>query len=729
MIHVVVGTSHLSAVLGYRRGHQFNAVLRRTLEPLVGMPIRTLNTAADLAGVTVFEVLEDFHNRASALLRAEPAEVMTAQRDEIMRVAQQEYHYPAFETTIEDACCSVAIHGLFPHGTLTSRGTKAFLPEFSIGVRCFGFFARSPSSTGTTLHSQKFQEIADFIRGLDGPSMDETTVGETITHLASLRDHLAPPFAPYELLDEIEAIVADLPRERQEMFDRLRRVPAMLDETVRRVEAHARREVDGAVEHLWANRHAHDLQKLECHLCDTLQDVYGRAESYWDGLRAAARKRKADGMFFEMQFERTAGEDYLVLDAVAHGFQGHRSLRRDNPEVPALGNHRLLAGKATRQGVGKPVVSGLFPISLWRLMESPVQHFILNAAEKVGAERCPPLYPNMPLEEDMRQLYWAAARAEGDCGFEVEDYSDSLRKLGVEGAVRRRIAAYLERSEGGEWAWDWTRAIFEYQSALYDDDIEQSLHLQDLLDLYPLHKRVLGLVEYILVPQLVSRGVGGNAASALWTNAFTGWRDAAGVVHSGLSSASLPTRADLLATLETEGNWLLYAADHEASGRTGPIGLAALLDGIVARMSSATEVAGVSINLQPPTPQEHARQLSALADRSNRNAACMTLYLGKVALMLRNAVEHGTDRVVRDGLLLETPGYWTEERGPRNNRLPVFDWLRDAALRQASWRSSTSLPTTLPGAANALLLTPGSLHRCVVLLTLVMHGGFSQLGI
>jgi hypothetical protein len=333
----------------------------------------------------------------------------------------------------------------------------------------------------------------------------------------------------------------------------------------------------------------------------------------------------------------------------------------------------------------------------------------------------------MPSEEDMRQLYWAAVRAEGDCGFEVEDYSDSLKKLGIEGAVRRRIAAYLERLEGGEWAWDWTRSIFEYQSALYDDDIEQSLHLQDLLDLYPLHKRVLGPVEYIIVPRLVSRGVSGNAPSTLWTNAFTGWSNA-GTKQPGLVSASLPGQAGLLATLETEGNWLIHAKNHEAAGATGPIELANLLDGIVTLMSSAPAVSGVSVTLHPATPQEHARQLAALADRSKHNAACMTLYLGKIALMLRNAVEHGTDRVGREGLLLETPGYWTEERWLRKNRLPVFDWVR-ATATQVSWRSRASLPATLPGAANAFLLTPASLQRCLVLMSLVLHAGFSQLGI
>jgi hypothetical protein len=34
------------------------------------------------------------------------------------------------------------------------------------------------------------------------------------------------------------------------------------------------------------------------------------------------------------------------------------------------------------------------------------------------------------------------------------------------------------------------------------------------------------------------------------------------------------------------------------------------------------------------TPQLHAQQLGALADRTSHNAACMTLYLGKLALML-----------------------------------------------------------------------------------------------
>ncbi len=300
-----------------------------------------------------------------------------------------------------------------------------------------------------------------------------------------------------------------------------------------------------------------------------------------------------------------------------------------------------------------------------------------------------------------------------------------LRRFGLEELIRE-VYNRLEKVQHIPLP-DWTRAVMELMSALYDDDIEQSLRIQGVLNLYPLHKRMLGLVEYIIKPCLKSRGVEGNAPSSLWTNAFTGWRDAVGA-HPGLSSASLLGQAGLLATLETEGNWLVHTADHEAAGGNGPIYLAALLDGILARMSSAGEVTGVSVNLRPPTPQVHARQLAALADRSSANAAYMTLYLGKIALMLRNATEHGIDRVVREGLLLEMPGYWTEERGPRNNRLPVFDWLK-ATATQEHWRSRTLLPARLPSAANAFLLTPASLQRCVVLLSLVLHAAFSHLGL
>ncbi len=100
----------------------------------------------------------------------------------------------------------------------------------------------------------------------------------------------------------------------------------------------------------------------------------------------------------------------------------------------------------------------------------------------------------------------------------------------------------------------------------------------------------------------------------------------------------------------------------------------------------------------------------------------MTLYLGKVVLMLRNAVEHGTDHVAKEGLLIESPGYWKQKREGKI----ILDWLKDKA-KQVSWRPGSPLPLMQPKAANSFLLTPASLQRCVVMLTLVMHAGFSQL--
>src|SRR5207247_1812048 len=76
-----------------------------------------------------------------------------------------------------------------------------------------------------------------------------------------------------------------------------------------------------------------------------------------------------------------------------------------------------------------------------------------------------------------------------------------LRTKGPERIPRFRGSSLLD-SMGeavwtGEWLSDWKAAIYEYQSALYANDIQKSLNLQSILDLYPLHKRILGLVEYL----------------------------------------------------------------------------------------------------------------------------------------------------------------------------------------------------------------------------------------
>ncbi|MHB1424701.1 MAG: hypothetical protein ACYC3I_16145 [Gemmataceae bacterium] len=283
-------------------------------------------------------------------------------------------------------------------------------------------------------------------------------------------------------------------------------------------------------------------------------------------------------------------------------------------------------------------------------------------------------------------------------------------------------------------------------SAFYETDIERSLHLQNRLDLYPLHKRVLGLIERTLLPKVEATFLArygrlpeaAKGPSGLWTVSFTGAQDKKKDKKTGKVTSYDPLTGATLAatweadgkkaTLETEGNWLFYASAHDSTRATWPVNLVNLLDdldglfdlnGLLPRMSSATEVNGFRVTLNPGTPEVHARQLAALADRSNRNAECMTLYLGKLALMLRNAIEHGTDEVVKEGLLIDASGYWNERGG-------VLRWLRTNA-DQLSWKLRTQLPSALPDAANSFLLTPASLKRCLVLLSLVLRAGFSHL--
>jgi len=475
---------------------------------------------------------------------------------------------------------------------------------------------------------------------------------------------------------------------------------------------------------------------LRAHLCDTLHSVYSRVRNAAKGLQDDyASAGRTDGR----RFQPNPGEEQLlILDAHVGGFRAYRSLRRDFASIPPLGGHRLLVASAIRQGLGMPVISETFPHELWTPLPNPVKHFVLTAAEAVGRSRCEPLYPDVPTKKALNAL-----DKEVTCGFidnmnpDDPRHAPTLKMLGLGQALSMRKAEFRDRRHAGDYDNDWNDVGEELVTAIYGDDIERSLHLQGVLDLYPLHKRVLGLVEYIILPRLKAKGVGGEASSA-WSWAFTGKidDDTGKQTRRGLSTVQWPDWPDKLATLETEGNWILHAADHENAQPTAPVDLAGLLDGIMTRMASAEELAGVSVNLQRK-PHAHALQLGALADR-NEKAACMTLYLGKIALMLRNAIEHGADEVVGAELLVKTPGYWKVLRGYKGKgeqgryakpkRIPIFEWHGKTASGVA-WRSRDLLPKNehLPTAANEFLLTPASLHRCLVLMSLVLHGAFSHL--
>jgi hypothetical protein len=696
MIHIVVSVNHLRDEFEVRRGIERSAPLCQALWPLFGKPLLSVDSIDDLKNTTVFELLSRFHERAIELIRQHARDLIIDHRERLAKTAKIDYHQPLFETTEEDAAASLAIHGLFPHGVIApSREgasnpgddrskTQVVLPDFLIASRLY----------------------ADF----------------PCNYWGQLRRQVPPDqlFEEWKKTSAMPANPMGLPR--GVIFDNLP-YPENLENVYSCI--------DGTVINLSTNQR----RLLECHLCDRLEAVYRRALDYWTNADLRGFHGLDHKVAEAIVAAHQAGDAILVIGSIS-SFRGYQSIRSQYPEIPPVGHHPLLTSAAIRQGLARTVASSCFSMGVWSACSAPVRHFLLQAAEIVGRSRCRPLIPQVPFEDQLNSLYAAVRGVDSHRqigrghyvggppkiqGLDIDRNESILRQLGIETAFRKMQA---DRNEAGD-GWAWIRTIAEFHAAMFDDNIERSLHLQDALDLYPLHKRVLGLVEYVIIPRLVNRRVGGNGTSALWNNSFMGWSDAASVYHSGLASASLPPQAGLCATLETEGNWLIHAAAPSSSA--SPIDLAALLDGIVMRMSTAPDVAGVSVNLQPPTPQVHAQQLAALADATKHKAACMVLYLGKLALILRNAVEHGADRVTPQGLVIDTKHFWDEYR-PRKSNDKVLAWLHKTAV-QVTWTSKTPLPLTLPSAANAFILTPASLHRCLVLLSLVIRGGFGQLRI
>ena len=60
----------------------------------------------------------------------------------------------------------------------------------------------------------------------------------------------------------------------------------------------------------------------------------------------------------------------------------------------------------------------------------------------------------------------------------------------------------------------------------------------------------------------------------------------------------------------------------------------------------------------------------------------------------------------------------------------ILEWnLNHAKNQNPPWRSAESLPSQVPDAAKGLVLTPESLKRCLVLISLVLEGCKSHLKI
>ena len=264
---------------------------------------------------------------------------------------------------------------------------------------------------------------------------------------------------------------------------------------------------------------------------------------------------------------------------------------------------------------------------------------------------------------------------------------------------------------------------------------------RNVLQLQPLHKRVLGLVEYLVVRKLKQQGVKGKA-SAIWDEGFTG---PGGPLFNlspellGLKSKELKSKdLSVFATLEVEGNWLNIASNRSESARdehfdlSEHLYLSELLDGLIGELLTSPPFDGIEITLTPATPAVHAMQLAKLDCAGSKESALLTMVLGKIALSLRNFMEHGLDEPSEDhGLLIDSSEYWSMERrlqlqGNAGKPCDVLSWLKKVAAH-LKWRGD--LPASVPVAANTLLLDTASLRRCLVLMSLVLHGANRHLGL
>ncbi len=249
MIHVVIGTGHVSAILGYagatvtpsfERLDASHTELRQRLGPLLGQPILPPRSRDDLATVTVFEVLRAFHERAWDYLRnPSPVKILVKLQRELRSFARRDYHYPEFEATLEDAYHYLAINGPSSHGSVRLDGHQApvFLPDFSVAVRHFGFFAEPPEARRWAKQRGNAQESISLLNEV-GSLADSRAALTLRRSLRGLRAGLPgrDEFAP--LLSAVDSALSEV---ESGVLSGVERLLRLLNEAVEWMEAQAHR--------------------------------------------------------------------------------------------------------------------------------------------------------------------------------------------------------------------------------------------------------------------------------------------------------------------------------------------------------------------------------------------------------------------------------------------------------------------------------------------------------
>lgn len=368
--------------------------------------------------------------------------------------------------------------------------------------------------------------------------------------------------------------------------------------------------------------------------------------------------------------------------------------------------HGQAIEQIARQALGKKVVSAVFPIRLWRRFPDPVHEFLIQAGCSAAADLCPTLHPRAVSKDELDHLI---TRVGLDALNDDMD-QDTQRLLQKSGIV----------SGAGGMPVHLHDMLQEFNEIAFGEHFDKTFAIRRLLDLYPLHKRVLGLLEYQMRPCF------GTTNSKFAERLRLAFQERHHRLDTGLISMPADSRDT---SLEMAAGWLAFANEPSncVSTPSGPAcSLAALLDSLVDRLNhrfggegpiacARTKLAEFLI------PRDQARQLAAVASTSMAMRRSLQA-ISNIIVNLRNFIEHGTDEVDESQLVVTNGEFW-----------PISDWM---AKMLPKWQDEdgkrlpcSSQSVAIPDAAKRLALTTQSLSRCLVLTAIALHGARDQLSV
>jgi hypothetical protein len=468
------------------------------------------------------------------------------------------------------------------------------------------------------------------------------------------------------------------------------------------------------------------LDKIAVNLCDTISLALDQAHGVANAISTSSSDRNK---FIPFSFDFT-DRSTLEVKIVARGLRGYRSLRKTHATVPVVGSNAVLRQAAIRHSHASTLVSRCFPKGCWRHLSAHSQNVIVEVATILVSSWISALSPSVPSREEMDQLVKMGAIAHGDCPIDglIEQHKSTLDKLGIYEVVRDRHNSdnYLDRLQNLEWAWDWTWAFGELREALFNEDVRRSSWVSEQFKVEALHKQLLSVLETEVISVLRASMVAGNwePASGKSHQAASLWKDSFKAQETSVKP--LVSWPDREASLAVDATWLLHASEKQDS-----ICLSDLLASTLQAFTQMAACGGVTLTLNPTSPQDHFISLDQISQNSDCSRS-MTLCLGRLSIGLRNFVEHGVGEVCDRGILVrndefwETPRAYTTIKKPTSVNCPLRVWIKKTAT-DLSYPDASKLPAKVPVSANQLLLTHDSLWKTLVMISLLLQGAKSHL--